>query len=45
MEENIQATYSVSLDYKQPKKHSAKTTMAFGFGAMTDQMSHQAFQF
>ena len=45
MEKNIQATYSVSLDYKRPKKHSAKTTMAFGFGAMTDQMSHQAFQF
>ncbi len=45
MEENIQATYSVALDYKRPKRHSAKTTMAFGFGAMTDQMSHQAFQF
>jgi len=45
MEEHIQTTYGVSLEYKQPKKHSAKTTMAFGFGAMTDQMSHQAFQF
>ena len=45
MEENIQTTYGVSLDYKQPKRHSVKTTMAFGFGAMTDQMSHQAFQF
>jgi len=44
MEENIQTTYSVSSDYK-PKRHSAKTTMAFGFGAMTDQMSHQMFQF
>ncbi|QEE15521.1 MFS transporter [Promethearchaeum syntrophicum] len=44
MEENIQTTRNIALDYKQPK-HSAKTTMAFGFGAMTDQMSHQAFQF
>ncbi|MHA1338990.1 MAG: MFS transporter [Promethearchaeota archaeon] len=25
-------------------KHSKFTTIAFGFGAMTDQMSHQAFQ-
>jgi GPH family glycoside/pentoside/hexuronide:cation symporter len=25
--------------------HSKSTTLAFGFGAMTDQMSHQAFQF
>ena len=45
MEENIQTTTNVSLEYTQPKRHSAKTTMAFGFGAMTDQMSHQAFQF
>ncbi len=45
MEENIQTTYSVSSEYIKPKRHSAKTTMAFGFGAMADQMSHQAFQF
>ena len=44
MEENIQTTINVALDYKQPR-HSARTTMAFGFGAMADQMSHQAFQF
>ncbi|MHA1745212.1 MAG: MFS transporter, partial [Promethearchaeota archaeon] len=25
--------------------HSTKTTIAFGFGALTDQMSHQMFQF
>lgn len=25
--------------------HSTTTTMTFGFGALTDQMSHQFFQF
>ena len=46
MEEKIQTTKNITMEaYKQPKKHSARTTLAFGFGAMTDQMSHQAFQF
>ena len=39
-----QSMAEFSEDFKKPS-HSTKTTIFFGFGAMTDQMSHQMFQF
>ncbi len=35
----------MAQDSVKPKRHSLGTTIAFGLGAMTDQMSHQMFQF
>jgi GPH family glycoside/pentoside/hexuronide:cation symporter len=39
-----QSMVEFTEDFKKPS-HSTKTTIAFGFGALTDQMSHQMFQF
>ena len=44
-QENISAQMvEFTEEFKKPT-HSTKTTWFFGFGAMTDQMSHQMFQF
>ena len=44
-EENIESAVDNVQNLEYETKHSTSTTISFGFGAMADQMSHQAFQF
>ncbi|UYP47634.1 hypothetical protein NEF87_003919 [Candidatus Lokiarchaeum ossiferum] len=44
-EKNVSSAVDDVQNFNYNTKHPTSTTVCFGFGAMADQMSHQAFQF